>query len=133
MILIKQEDGRYSPAYNSDRTASDKIKVGTEVYATKARNPDFHRKGMALLRLGFENQDKFDDFEIYRQVTTLRAGFFHWVEGKDGRPYPLPHSLSFEKMNAEEFEKWYSAVRTIISAEIGIKGTDIEKNIQNYY
>ena len=133
MILVKQDDGSYVPAYKSDQELSGKIKAGAEVYAAKARNPMFHRKGMGLLRLGFENQDKFDDFEIYRQIITLKAGFVHWVEGTDGKSYPLPHSLSFEKMDSEKFEEWYNAIKTVIAAEAKISGADIEGEIENFY
>jgi hypothetical protein len=131
--LVKLIDGSYRPAYPSDETASSKVKVGAEVYATHRRNMDFHRKGFALLKLGFENQDKFDEFEIYRQIVTMKAGFVHFVIGKDGKEYPLPQSLSFEKMDAETFANWYSAIREVISKEAQIEGKDIDNELSNYY
>lgn len=133
MMLTKNSEGLYVPSYNADKVLSDKIKVGSEVYASKRRNPEFHRKGMKLLQMGFDNQDKFDEFEIYRQVITMRAGFVSWVSGTDGKEHPLPKSLSFDKMNSEEFEKWYNAIKVVIAADCKINGNDIEFEIKHNY
>lgn len=132
MYLTKTDKG-YIPSSDSDLELSKKIKVGTEVYATKARNVQMHRKGFALLKLGYENQDNFDEFEIYRSVLTMKAGFVHWVKGTDGKEYPMPKSLSFDKMSQEEFEKWYVAVRNVISKSAKIKGADIDAELFNFY
>jgi len=133
MFLVKQKNGSFIPAYNSDWEASKKIKAGDEVTATKARNIKFHRKGFALLNLGFENQDKYENFDIYRQVITMKAGFVHYAINKDGSKYALPQSLSFEKMNAETFERWYNATLTVISKEAELHSTDIEAEIASFY
>lgn len=132
MMLTKKE-GAFYPSYPSDYEAAAKIKDGEEVYAGKKRNPSFHRKGMALLQLGFSNQDRFDDFSIYRMVITMKAGFVNWVKGTDGKDHPLPHSLSFDKMNAEDFELWYNAIGKVVCAECRISGVDIEKEIDKFY
>lgn len=132
MFLIKTDNG-YVPAYPSDKEQSDKIKIGEEVYATKKRNIGWHRKGFALLKLGFENQDKIDNFDIYRMIVTMKAGFVHFVKGIDGKEYPLPHSLAFDKMNAEEFEHWYGAVKKVIGVECRLSGAQIEEEINNHF
>lgn len=132
MILIKQDNGSYVPAYKSDHELSGKIKAGAQVYAAKARNPHFHRKGMGLLRLGFENQDKFEYFEIYRGWVTMKAGFAHYYM-EDGVERCMPRSIAFQNMNNEEFEEWYNAVKTVVAAEAKISGADIEGEIENFY
>jgi len=133
MFLTKLPNGSYIPTYDADKKQSDKIKVGDEVTAKKARNPKFHRKGFALLKLGFDNQDKYDDFSIYRQVISMKAGFVKWVKGRDGADVPLPESIAFDSMTAERFEEWYEAIRHIIAKDAGITRGDIEKHIQDHF
>ena len=55
MYLTKKQDGTYLPTYGSDWTESKRIKVGTEVRVTNARNVGHHRKYFALIRLAHEN------------------------------------------------------------------------------
>jgi len=133
VILVKQNNGSYIPAYPADDHESKKVKVGTEVKATRARNVKYHRKGFALLNLGFENQDTYDNFEVYRQVITIKAGFVTWVKGKDEKEYPFPNSLSFDKMNAKQFEDWYAAILEIISKETKLSGAEIELELAGFY
>lgn len=132
MFLTKQSNGSYLPTYPSDLDESVKISIGAEVKVTRARNAKHHRKGMALLKLGFDNQDTFTDFTIYRYVTTMKAGFVAWVKGTDGKEHPLPKSISFENMSQGEFEDYYSAVLTVISKETDLTDEQIQTELINF-
>lgn len=132
MFLTKLENGDYRPTYSSDSAESAKIGIGTEVKATRARNAKHHRKGMALLKLGFDNQDTFTDFTIYRYVVTMKAGFVAWVKGTDGNDHPLPKSISFENMSQSEFEDYYSAVLTVILKEADLTDEQIQTELINF-
>lgn len=133
MNLIKTKEGSYIPAYPSDWEESKRIPIGTEVRATKDRNPKFHRKFFALLNLGFDNQDNFKEFEIYRYIQIMKAGYVQYATGKDGKTYPLPKSISFDKMKEDEFEKLFKAVLAVISKEIGITGDQAEAELAAFY
>ena len=133
MYLVKCENNTYRPAYNRDYEESAKVKEGEEVSAKRARNPKFHRKLFALLNLGFSNQDKFTDFEIYRQVTTMKAGFVKWVTGTDNKEHPLPESISFDAMGQARFEELYSAFLAVIKAELSLSDEEIQNNLINFY
>ena len=125
MYLCKRKDGSYIPYDNADHEASAKIPVGETVKATKARNLLFHKKSFALLNTGFENQDKIQSFEVYRKLITIRAGFFEWAG-----EYAIPHSISFDKMNAETFEKWYNATLDVI---VGDSGEGVRDEVEKFY
>ena len=43
---------------------------------TKPRNPDFHRKGFALIKLIFDNQEKYTSFEALRTELKLLCGWY---------------------------------------------------------
>lgn len=133
MFLTKNKAGAFIPTYNSDRESADRIKVGDEVYAAQRRNIKHHRMGMGLLQLAFQNQDQYDNFDIYRYDLTIEAGFFH--EGKDekGNIKLYPKSLSFENMNQEEFSKWFEAVKSLIIKKFKISNEDISENIEAYF
>jgi hypothetical protein len=133
MFLVKRKDGSFLPAYPSDWEESKKIKSGDEVYASKRRNIKFHRMGMGLLQLAFQNQNQYDNFDIYRQDLTVAAGFFH--EGKDekGNLKLYPKSLSFDKMDEAEFGHWYEAVKSMIIQKFKITDADIAENIESYF
>ncbi len=133
MFLVKKDSGLFVPAYNRDKELANKIGIGEEIYATKARNPEFHRKTMALFQLGFQAQDTETEFEVYRKKTEMKAGFVIWTKDKNGNDFPLPKSISFEKMDELEFQSLYKAVREIISIEAKIAGAAIDAELENFY
>lgn len=132
-MFLTKKGNAYFPSYPADHTESGRVKEGEEVKATRARNVKFHRKGMALLKLAFDNQDKITDFNIYRQIITMKAGFVVWVEGKDKKKTPFAESLSFDSMSAKKFEEWYNAVLTVISKEVKLTDKEIEAELISFY
>jgi len=132
MFLTKLNTGDYRPTYSSDLDESAKVKVGEEIRGTRARNVKHHRKCFALIKLGFDNQDKFTDISIYRMVLTIKAGFVVWVDGKDKKKYPLPESISFESMSQRRFDEFYSAILTVIMAETKLTDKEIEQELINF-
>lgn len=133
MNLLKTKEGNYVPAYPKDWEESKKIPVGTEVRATKDRNPKFLRKYFALLTLGHENQDNIAEFEIYRMIMIMKSGYVQYATGKDGKTYPLPKSIAFDKMDEDGFEKLYKATLAIIAKECELSGAQIENELAAYY
>lgn len=131
-MFLTKKGGVFVPSYPADYEEAQKVKDGEEIKATRARNILFHRKGMALLKLAFDNQDKFTDFNIYRQIITMKAGFVVWVEGKDGQKMPFAESLSFDSMGAKKFEEWYNAVLTVVCKEIGLTSEEIQTNLISF-
>ena len=125
MYLIKTKSGSYSPLDDSDYEFSKTIKPGSVVSAQPARNFQFHKKAFQLLNLGWENSSD-EPFEVYRMKITIRAGFIEWTKDKNGNKFPLPKSLSYEKMNAETFEKWYKSVLDIIAKDLETKPEEVQ-------
>ena len=131
--LIKNKDGRYSPCYDEDHEASKKIANGTVVKATSPRNYKFHRKIFALFNIAYENQDKVKSLEVYRKIILLKAGFYDEVQDKNGKPYFIPQSLSFDSMSAEVFDKVYSAVLDVVAQEMDTAPEKIKQQIDGFY
>ena len=133
MFLVKLQNGQYSPSDDKSHDESQKIAVGTEIKGVKARNIKFHRKAFALLNLGFENQEKFELFEVYRKVIIIRSGFYDEAPTKDGEVYFIPKSLSFENMSANDFEAWYDATLNVISRDLETAPDVINEQIQGFF
>lgn len=131
-MYLTKKGGLFVPSYPADHAEAQRVKDGEEVKATRARNPKHHRKGMALLNLAFQNQDKYDNFDIFRMVVTMKAGFVVWVDGKEGKKTPLPESLSFERMGQKRFEEWYSAVLTVVCKEVGLTSEEVANELISF-
>lgn len=121
IYLIKRSDGVFIPAYDSDHENSKKIHAGEMVSCeiTRPRNIEFHKKFFALLNMGFDNQEFYDNFEDFRAVMILKAGFYHTIKTDKGIVY-MPKSISFAKMDELEFEELYDKMIDVLIKELKI-------------
>ena len=94
------------------------------------RNGKFLRKFFLLLQLGFDAWNPgrthktwkgvpvTKNFEQFREDVTIMAGFYEQTFGLSGRMKVKAKSISFAKMEEEEFEKVYSAVLDVLLAKV---------------
>ncbi len=132
MFLKKINSNTYQPPYPSDEAENSKIKIGEEVRVSRARNPLHHRKFWAIMRCAYANQDKYDDIEIMRQITLMKAGHVVFVDGTDGRQYPIAKSIAFDKCSQNEFEGIYTACLNVLAKEMGITVAQLENESKEY-
>ena len=106
----------------------DKIKVGTMVSAEvkRVRNYQFLRKYFALLHLAYDywepegSADNFKgepiqkNFDRFRNDVQIVAGFGEPVWNLRGELRMQSKSISFGKMDEEEFEKVYTTVLNVL-------------------
>ena len=86
----------------------------------RRRNVGHHRKGFALLKAMFENQDRFEHlpFTRFRKWVTISAGYFDtYVTGDT--THIEAHSLAFDKMDQTKFDEVYQAIITVAVEELG--------------
>jgi len=100
------------------------------------RNYEFHKKYFALIKLGFENQERYKNKDHYRYVMQMKAGFYESIETDKGTIW-LPVSISFGSMESHEFNDLYEKVLTEISNDLGL-GTDelsqeVEAELNGFY
>lgn len=133
MYLVKLNNGHFAPYDSEDHEQSSKIGVGEVVKASKARNYEFHKKAFALLNLGHQNQEQYEQFNVYRKIIIMRAGYYTDVKDAKGRTYFIPHSLSFESMSAETFEKCYNDMLNVISEDLGTDTDTINQEIESFF
>ncbi|NQT04167.1 MAG: DUF1367 family protein, partial [Planctomycetes bacterium] len=106
------------------------LKLGQVIHGEfrKMRNYAFHQKFFALLNLAFdywkpgEINSKYGvpekNFERFRKDLIILAGYFHLVIRLDGTTRPEADSISFAKMDNDEFQKLYSNVLNVILKKI---------------
>ena len=123
--LIKTLSGLV-PDDPESETWYNKLKRGDVIHADfrKYRHPVFHRKYFALLNIGYENwqpgeiNSKYGvpekNFERFRKDIAILSGYFDLVIRLDGTSRPEAQSISFGKMDQEEFEKLYSKTIDIL-------------------
>jgi len=133
IYLVKRNDGIFIPAYNSDHENVKKIHAGEMLSCeiTRPRNIEFHKKFFALLNMGFSNQEHYDNFEDFRAIMTMKAGFFHTIITDKGMVY-VPKSISFSAMDELEFHELYDKMINVLIKELKITEEVLLEEIINF-
>lgn len=111
------------PSSHHDQTEFDKLRMGNQykVDARKARNPDHHRKGFALINVIFENQERYTTLEDMLVELKLKTGWYTEHIRSDGELIYVPKSISFADMDQTQFEEFYDRVTRIAIEEYGLE------------
>ena len=132
--MVKTMSGQLAPLNDAEAEELKKIKTGhvVEVKLTRKRNPDFHRKVMALFQTCFEaweevaphveylGQPVKPSFDRLRKDLTILAGYYESTFNLKGEVRLEAKSISFGSMDQDEFELLFSALidtalRTLLS------------------
>ena len=98
----------------------------------QTRNYQFHKKFMALVKIGHENSKTIDaPFDVYRKYVTIRSGHYKSYSTAKGN-FIEADSISFGSMDAETFEKLYKSVLDYVCADIGSTSEEVEQNLINF-
>ena len=135
VFLVKQGNGSYLPANNSDHDTLRKIKVGAIVSCDikQPRNIGFHKKFFALINLVFENQEIYDNIDFLRKELTMKAGFYDTYLNHKGVQKYEAKSISFASMSQEEFESLYQRFLDAVEDAFKFDSELIKENIENFY
>lgn len=120
------------PAHGSDFDKLNRLKYGEvrKWNSTQKRNSLHHRKFMGILRTVVNNSEKWVTIDQLLTSVKMHLGFVQLVEGFDGEIYPVPDSISFEKLGQEEFQdKVYNPSLPLLSKEMGISVLELESNL----
>ena len=120
----------FFPASNADTEIMYQFAEGevVELDVKKVRNYRNHRRFFALLKLGFESQDKFNSFGWWREWVLIKSGNFESCETPTGIMYRAK-SISFANLDEIEFRELYKTVSQVIIEVCKITEKDIENNL----
>ena len=131
IYLIKTFNGLKPVGVNDDEKYK-KIPQGEILeYEVKiGRNVAFHRKYFAMLNMAFQNQEEFKSFELFREAIQIGAGFFERKQRLHGEEIIDSKSISFAKMDEEEFSRLYTSVMDTIIDYFGWDKKGFESELQ---
>ena len=74
------------------------------------RSSPYHRRHMKIEQAVYDAQDRFTDFEMFRDWLKIGAAWAVWVPGAKGGIVPLPKSVSYAKADQAEFEQFHRQI-----------------------
>lgn len=80
------------------------------VEAVMPRSGPYHRRHMKIEASVFDAQERFQQFEQFRNWLKIGAGWVDWCAGPKGGVVPIAKSISYAKADQEEFERYHKAV-----------------------
>lgn len=134
IYLVKQLNNSFKVAYDSDYERLKKIKVG-EVYECEIKQPrnlKFHKKYFALVKMLFDNQERYNDMEELRRDLTIEAGFYNERANFQGEIIREAKSISFAKMTQSDFDDLYNRTIDVICQYFNFGKQEILDNVESF-
>ena len=124
-ITLHKQGDVYMP-YDDEAVALTKKKPEGSLYVVdikQSRNPKFHSYAMTMLTKLYEMVDTELDFNPWRKMLTVKAGYFTSIGKVDINGTTsvavIPDSLSFENMEEEEFQQCFKAIHRAFCSKYG--------------
>ena len=118
------------------RAVLSKFKPGEEMWVTikKARNPKFHRLYMGLLKIVFDNQDRYAQFNIFRKAVEFAAGHVEIIPSLDGEVIMQVKSIAWDELDDIEFGELFPHVmRVCVDGFLqGVDMTHLRAEVERY-
>ena len=129
--LVKTQIG-LKPLTDSDLDKIKKIELGeiVEIVVKKTRSYRFLKKYMALINLMWGNDSLNLTRERYRKEMEIAAGYFDTYKGYDGDVRREPKSISFEKMQEDEFENLFQDMLQLACLRLGVDSGEISNELK---
>lgn len=111
------------PSSEKDHDEFSKLRIGNEykIDARKARNPDHHKKGFALINLIFDSQEKYQTMEQLLTELKLKVGWYTEHVRLSGELVLIPKSISFADMDQTQFETFYDRLIDVAIRDYGLE------------
>jgi hypothetical protein len=109
-LLLCKRMASLIPIDDAGKDALASLGVGeiVRVKLSRPRNLGHHRKFFSMIQLVFENQEKFPTLEHLLTAVKIEAGWYEDVPIEvSGKLVYLPKSISFAKMDQNQFELFY--------------------------
>ena len=130
--LFMRSMGGLVPADDATGEWLKRVRLGASISADirQQRNPQFHRKMLALFRLGFDHwseiapklkyrgEEVAPDFDRFRKDVTILAGHFKTVVNLKGEIRLEADSISVGSMDAATFETLYTNVIQVLLTRV---------------
>ena len=135
ITLVKQFDGTFKVAYDSDLEKVKKIKPLKMVKCkiTQPRNSRFNAKYHVLVNLVYDNQEHYNNKDRLRKDIIRLAGYYEENVSIDGVITMDAKSISFAKMSEYEFGELYSASLDAIEEYFHFDKESVKREIEQHF
>ena len=97
---------------------------------TRPRNYKFHKYFFALLKLVCENTEQFKSAKHLLYAVKVGIGHADLIRLKDGTEIWFPHSISFSKMDEDQFRAFFNkSVDWIIANVLPVGKSELESEL----
>ncbi len=117
------------------KTALRRWRIGETLRCAvkKPRCYDNHKRYFALVKLTFDNQEKYASFEHFRKAVQLEAGHVDWIPSIKGQLVPVPRSIDYSTLDELEFNKVFMETMAVCSKVLGDIGLhELEAEVAGY-
>jgi hypothetical protein len=126
----------YYPAFDEDYEFSKKVHQGNIVKCKteKQRNYLFHRKLFAVLKIGFDNQEQYDNMELYRARVLIAVGHCDIIMLESGKANFIPKSISYEAIpDDNEFGILYNKVVEKVAQFLNVTNQELAMQVASEF
>jgi len=81
------------------------------------RSGPYHRRHLKIESAVFDAQDRFTNFEMFRDWLKIGAAWVVWVPGPKGGIVPLPKSVSYAAADQDEFAQYHKQIIEFLRGE----------------
>ena len=118
-LWLTKSGNALHPCQNRDVELLESLNTEPHLWSVvTVRNGLFHRKYFGMIRLGYNNQDEFQNEDVFRKATEMRAGYFVPVN-VDGVEVRMSDSIAYERLSQQDFEKLYNEVWKVLQDKYG--------------
>ncbi len=132
IFLAKTMGGAFKPIDGKGEEYAASLGCGEIVRGvfTKARNPGHHRKFYGILRMVWENQEKYLSLDGLEFAVKVQAGYVDEIHLTGDKVALKPRSISWGKMDQHEFDGFYQAALMAIKELLPqFKDVDLDREL----
>lgn len=105
-----------------------------KVKVTRPRSGPHHRLFFALLSKVHKNSnacERWPDIEDFREIVTIGAGHYRWLELPNGKRESRAKSIAWNKMDQAEFNVFFEAVMDCICNKLKlVEDADLRREFE---
>lgn len=87
----------------------------------RERLGNYHRRHMKFEATLFEAQERFDNWEQFRNWLKIGAGHCDWMPGPKGAVVPVPRSISYGKLDQDGMQEFHENLVQFLRTDRALK------------
>jgi len=123
LLTLKKIHNGITPVGDETFNVFNNLGIGQEIYfeykPKKQRSLQYHKFYFAMLKSVLQNQEHYKTIDNLHEVIKFKSGYYETIIPLNGEPFIKTKSLSFDKMNAEQFDEFMKYAKTECISLVG--------------